>query len=92
MSATKPKRLLNAGRRFKSVDGETHGRTGRLKRGVWCNKIARRIERRRALRQSSRVEMAIIKARATIHEAQSLATNSHEAKRYIAALRKEREQ
>lgn len=80
---------LNLGRKFQPVDGWEHWPNGRRKRGTWRSKFARRIERRRAMKQGSRVEKSIAKARATIHEAQSLATNSHEAKRYIEALRKE---
>lgn len=84
---------LNVGYRLAPAKkGEdTHWPNGRLRRGTVRNKLARRIMRARAFRQDSSIEMAIVKARLLKHEAQSLATNSHEAKRYIAALRKEAE-
>lgn len=79
---------INVGRRFAPTDDAQRALYDRGRRVR--NKLARRIERLRGLRASSRIEKLIAKAQESTYEAQSLATNSHEAKRYVAGLRRER--
>jgi hypothetical protein len=82
--ATKTTRVLHIGRRF-SWAQKPEGRVVRVH-----DKLRRRIERGRATRASSRIERALEKSRRADYDVQKLATNSHEAKRYIAAARMER--
>lgn len=54
------------------------------------NKGMRRIIRARCMKQNSRVERNIVRARSFRLEFERLATNSHEAKRYVELALKER--
>ena len=77
-------KVLHIGNRFTPKD-----ETAKVNRRG--NKLERRLQRRRALRASSTVERAIAEARANSAEVTNLATNSHEAKRYAEAARRERQ-
>lgn len=90
MSNTVPP--LNLGRSFKPSDGRLthHEKSGRLLKLTRRDKHRRRIGRRRGIREASSIEKALAKLRKENYEAQSLATNSHEAKRYVAMARRER--
>lgn len=86
VTATKPKRVrvINLGRRITADLPE-----GAIARVVF-NKVERRIERGRAMRASSSVEKALARCRRADLEVRRLSTNSHEARRAIAADRRER--
>lgn len=80
-------RPVNLGRKFVPEDDAL--REQYLRGRVVRNKASRRVLRREALRGSSRIERAIDKARKLTVEHQRIATNSHEAKRYVELARKE---
>lgn len=68
------------GRRFTSTDSTASRR----------EKAARRMLRRRAIRQASSIERAILKARRELLDVRDLSDNSHAARRNVIALREER--
>lgn len=78
--------ILHVGRRFTT----TTDKDPKFRYVRYGNKIARRIERRRAIGQRSRIERAITSAREDKAEDAQLASNSHERRRFIEAGRAER--
>jgi len=70
---------LAVGRRFESTDSTDSTAIGPL----YGDKIARRIHRKRALRQASGIEGALAEARRRNADTRAMASNSHEARRAI---------
>lgn len=79
---------VNVGYRFAPAN-DPEQRTLYIRGHRWFNKLARRMVRGQAMRGRSRIERRLAQARARDYEAQRLASNSHEARRYIELARKE---
>jgi hypothetical protein len=80
---------VNVGHRFGPVSDPEMARLYRKGHRSY-NKLARRMVRGQAMRGRSRIERRLAEARERDYEAQRLASNSHEARRYIELARKER--